>query len=92
MTSSRQRFRSVALASAGPSGSAFFSWTTMIDYGLLAIAEDMERSAALLDQDARPPQSPVVMKGRAAFLIHMAGVLRGWVPHPQHTSVKDDIL
>ena len=64
----------------------------MSDYGLLAIAEAMERSAALLEEGARPPQSPVTLRGRAAFLKHMAFVLRGWVPHPQHTSVKDDIL
>ena len=62
----------------------------MSDYGILAIASAMERSAALLEQDARPPQSPVVMKGRAAYLMHVAGVLRGWVPHPQHTVVEDD--
>ncbi len=61
-----------------------------VDYGLLAIAEAMERSAAQLEQAARPPQSPVVMKGRAAFLIHMAGVLRGWVPKQAET--EDDIL
>ena len=63
------------------------------DYGLLAIAEAMERSAAQLEQAARPPQSPVTLKGRAAFLIHLAGVLRGWVQQPQHTAVdEDDIL
>ncbi len=64
----------------------------MSDYGLMEIAAAMEHSAALLEGAAKPPQSPVTLKGRAAFLIHMAGVLRGWVPHPQHTSVKDDIL
>ena len=64
----------------------------MSDYGILAIASAMERSAALLEEAAKPPQSPVTMKGRAAFLKHMAFVLRGGVPHPQHTSVKDDIL
>lgn len=65
----------------------------MSDYGILAIASAMERTAALLEDAARPPQSPVTMKGRAAFLIHLAGVLRGWVPHPQHTAVdEDDIL
>ena len=62
----------------------------MIDYGLLAIAEAMERSAAQLEQYARPPQSPVTMRGRAAFLLHLAGVLRGWVPKPAET--EDDIL
>ena len=62
----------------------------MSDYGIMAIASAMERSAALLSQAAQPPQSHVVMKGRAAFLIHLAGVLRGWVPHPQHTVVEDD--
>ncbi len=62
----------------------------MIDYGLLAIAEAMERSAALLEQDARPPQSPVTLRGRAAFLKHMAFVLRGWIP--QHVKTEDDIL
>ena len=64
----------------------------MSDYGILAIASAMERSAALLEGAAKPPQSPVTMKGRAASLKHMAFILRGWVPHPQHTSVKDDIL
>lgn len=62
----------------------------MIDYGLLEIASAMERSAALLEKAARPPKSPVTMKGRAAFLIHLAGVLRGWVPKPVET--EDDIL
>ena len=62
----------------------------MSDYGLLAIASAMERSAALLEQDARPPKSPVTLKGRAAFLIHMAGVLPGWVPNQAET--EDDIL
>lgn len=52
----------------------------MRDYGILAIASAMERSAALLEQDAMPPQSPVTLRGRAEFLIHLAGVLRGWVP------------
>ena len=60
------------------------------DYGLLAIASAMERSAALLEKAARPPQSPVTMKGRAEFLIHIAGVLRGWVPKQDET--EDDIL
>ena len=65
----------------------------MSDYGIMAIAEDMERSAALLEGAAKPPQSPVTLKGRAAFLIHLAGVLRGWVQQPQHTAVdEDDIL
>lgn len=62
----------------------------MIDYGLLAIAEDMELSAALLEESARPPQSPVTLKGRAAFLKHMALVLRGWVPKQAET--EDDIF
>ena len=62
----------------------------MSDYGLLAIAAAMERSAALLEASARPPQSPVTLKGRAAFLIHMAGVLRGLVPKQAET--EDDIL
>ena len=60
-------------------------------YGIPALAAAMERSAALLEQDARPPQSPVTMKGRAAFLIHMAGVVRGWVPKQGETE-DDDIL
>ncbi len=60
-----------------------------VDYGLLAIAEAMERSAALLEQDARPPQSPVTLRGRAAFLKHVAGVLRGWAQKPAET--EDDI-
>ncbi len=62
----------------------------MNDYGILALAASMERSAVLLEQDARPPHSPVTMKGRAAFLIHLAGVLRGWVPKQAET--EDDIL
>lgn len=60
------------------------------DYGILAIASAMERSAAQLEEAARPPQSPVTMKGRAAFLKHVAGVLRGWIP--QHVKTEDDIL
>ena len=60
------------------------------DYGILAIASAMERSAALLEEAARPPQSPVTMKGRAAFLIRLAGVLRGWVP--KQAKTEDDIL
>ncbi len=62
----------------------------MNDYGITVLAASMERSAALLEQDARPPQSPVVMKGRAAYLMHVAGVLRGWVPNQAET--EDDIL
>jgi len=62
----------------------------MSDYGILAIASAMERSAALLEEGAMPPQSPVVMKGRAAFPKHVAGVLRGWVPKQAET--EDDIL
>jgi hypothetical protein len=61
----------------------------MSDYGLMEIAAAMEHSAALLEEGARPPQSPVTMKGRAAFLKHMAFVLRGWVPKPAET--EDDI-
>ena len=65
----------------------------MSDYGIMAIAEDMERSAALLEGATKPPQSPVTLKWRAALLKHVAGVLRGWVPKPQHTAVdEDDIL
>ncbi|MBP8789531.1 MAG: hypothetical protein KBH41_19115 [Azonexus sp.] len=62
----------------------------MSDYGLLAIAAAMERSAALLEEAAKPPQSPVTLKGRAAFLKHMAFVLRGWIP--QQAETEDDIL
>ena len=62
----------------------------MNDYGITVLAASMERSAALLEQDARPPQSPVVMKGRAAYLMHVAGVLRGWIPQPAET--EDEIL
>ena len=60
------------------------------DYGLLAIAAAMERSSALLEEAAKPPQSPVTLKGRAAFLKHMAFVLRGWIP--QQAETEDDIL
>ena len=60
------------------------------DYGLLAIASAMERSAALLEEAAKPPQSPVTLKGRAAFLKHVATVLRGWIP--QQAETEDDIL
>ena len=62
----------------------------MNDYGILALAAAMERSAAQLEQAARPPQNPVTMKGRAAFLRHMAFVLRGWALKPAET--EDDIL
>ncbi len=62
----------------------------MSDYGLLAIAEAMERSAEQLEGAARQPQSPVTLKGRAAFLKHVAGVLRGWMP--KKTETEDDIL
>lgn len=58
----------------------------MSDYGILAIASAMERSAALLEEAAKPPQSPVTLKGRAAFLKHMAFVLRGWVQKPAETE------
>jgi hypothetical protein len=61
----------------------------MSDYGIMAIAEDMERSAALLEGAAKPPQSPVTLKWRAALLKHVAGVLRGWAQKPAET--EDDI-
>ena len=63
---------------------------TSVDYGLLAIAAAMEHSAALLEEGDRPPQSPVTMKGRAAFLIEMAGDVRGW--GPKQAETEDDIL
>ena len=93
MISSRQRFRPVALASAGPSGSAFFfkKTTLMNDYGILELASAMERSAALIEEAARTTsESRGVIKARGAFLIYLAGVLRSWVPNPQHTVVEDD--
>jgi len=62
----------------------------MIDYGLLAIAEAMERSAALIEEAATTFESRGVIKARGAFLIYLAGVLRSWVPNPQHTVVEDD--
>lgn len=64
------------------------------DYGILAIALAMERSAALLEQSDRTTERRGILKARAAFLIHLAGVLRGWVPHSQHTVAgeEDDIL
>jgi len=66
----------------------------MSDYGILAIALAMERSAALLEQSDRTTERRGILKARAAFLIHLAGVLRGWVPHSQHTVAgeEDDIL
>ncbi len=62
----------------------------MSDYGLLEIASAMERSAAQLDDAASTSEKRGVMRARAAFLIHLAGVLRGWVPNPAET--EDDIL
>ncbi len=62
----------------------------MNDYGILALAASMERSAVLLEQDDIPPKSHVTLKGRAAFLRHMAFVLRGWALKPAET--EDDIL
>ena len=65
----------------------------MSDYGILAIASAMDDSAELMEDAARTSESRGVMSARAAFLIHLAGVLRGWVPHPQHMAVdEDDIL
>ena len=66
----------------------------MIDYGLLEISSAMERSAALLEESDRTTERRGILKARAAFLIHLAGVLRGWVPQPQHTVVgeEDDVL
>ena len=64
------------------------------DYGLLAIAAAMERSAALIEDAARTSESRGILMARAVFLVHLAGVLRSWVPNPQHTAVdeRDDIL
>ena len=62
----------------------------MSDYGILAIASAMERSAAMLEDAARTSEKRGVMRARAAFLIHLAGVLRGWVPKQAET--EDDIL
>ena len=91
MISSRQRFRPVALASAWPSGSAFFKTTTpMSDYGILAIASAMEASAARMEGSARTSESRGILMARAVFLVHLAGVLRGWGPKPQHTVVEED--
>ena len=62
----------------------------MSDYGILAIASAMERSAALLEDAARTSEKRGALRARAEFLIHLAGVLRGWVPKPAET--QDDIL
>ena len=62
----------------------------MSDYGLLAIAAAMERSAGLLDEGAPTSENSGIMKARGAFLVYLAGVLRSWVPHSQHTVVEDD--
>ena len=62
----------------------------MNDYGLLAIASAMERSACLLNEGAPTSENSGVMKARGAFLVYLAGVLRSWVSHPQHTVVDDD--
>ena len=60
------------------------------DYGLLAIAEAMEASAARMEGSARTSESRGILMARAVFLVHLAGVLRGWVPKPAET--EDDIL
>jgi len=66
----------------------------MNDYGILAIASAMDRSAALMAESAQTSEKSGVLMARAAFLVHLAGVFRAWVPHPQHTVVDehDDIL
>ena len=62
----------------------------MNDYGILAIASAMDRSAALMAESAQTSEKSGVLMARAAFLVHLAGVLRSWVPHSQHTVVEDD--
>ncbi len=62
----------------------------MNDYGLLEIAADMERSSDLMEAAAPTSEKRGVMRARAAFLSHLAGVLRGWVP--KQTETEDDIL
>ena len=62
----------------------------MNDYGLLEIAADMERSSDLMEAAAPTSENSGVMKARGAFLVYLAGVLRSWVSHPQHTVVDDD--
>ncbi len=66
----------------------------MSDYGILAIASAMEASAARMEGSARTSESRGILMARAVFLVHLAGVLRSWVPNPQHTAVdeRDDIL
>ena len=64
----------------------------MSDYGILEVAAAMDRSAALLEAGASTSGNPGVAKARAVFFRHMSGVVRDWVPKPQHTSVDDDIL
>ena len=72
----------------------FFFWATMSDYGILAIASSIERSAKMMDEAARTSENRGVLIARAVFLVHLAGVFRSWVPHPPHTVVgeEDDIL
>jgi len=62
----------------------------MNDYGILAIASAMEDSAARMEEAARTSEPRGVLRARAAFLVHLAGVFRAWVPNPQHTVVEDD--
>lgn len=62
----------------------------MSDYGILAIASAMEASAARMEGSARTSESRGILMARAVFLVHLAGVLRGWVPQPSET--EDDIL
>ena len=63
----------------------------MNDYGILELASAMERSAALIEEAARTTsENRGVMKAHWKFLIYLSGVLRSWVPHPQHTVVEDD--
>ena len=62
----------------------------MNDYGILELAAAMERSAGLLDDGAPTSENSGVMKARGEFLSYLAGVLRSWVPNPQHTVVEDD--
>lgn len=65
----------------------------MSDYGILAIASAMDDSAELMEDAARTSEFRGVQMARAVFLVHLARVLRSWVPHPQHTVVEyDDII
>ncbi len=62
----------------------------MNDYKILAIASDVERSAALLEEAATTFENRGVMEARGAFLVYMAGVLLHIELKKMREVIKDD--